>query len=181
MLLRELEDRFDQKELLPLVLALESLIIKAANGEGFEDMLKSVENSCYADDLGFRTLSRHLPLVQDLVKEAVPSVQKITSIRTVCEAMNVSSAYKSMLSEVNKLLRLYLTVPITSSTSERTFSVSKRLLTYVRSTMTEKRLNNCVLLHIHKDLTDHLDLVETAKDFISVNNDRNRYFGSFSS
>ena len=46
--------------------------------------------------------------------------------------------------------------------------------------MTEKRLNNCVLLHVHKDLTDQLDIIDVAKEFISVNTDRSRQFGSFS-
>ena len=84
-----------------------------------------------------------------------------------------------MLSEVHKLLRLYLTVPITSSTSERAFSTLRRLLTYLRAIMTEQRHNNCMLLHVHKDLTDDLDLFEIAKDFIIGREERNRYFGNF--
>ena len=62
----------------------------------------------------------------------------------------------------------------------RTFSALKRLLTYLRSTMTEKRLNNCLLLHVHKELTDQLNITDIANEFISANSDRNRYFGSFS-
>ena len=180
LLLRELEDRFDQKELLPPVLALENLIITAANGESYDDALQSVEDSCYAGDLDFSMLRRHLPLVYDVVKEATPGLRRVTSIRTVCEAMNVCRTYKTILSEFHKLLRLYLTVPVTSSTSERTFSALKRLFTYLRSTMTEKRLNNCLLLHVHKELTDQLNITDIAKEFISANSDRNRYFGSFS-
>ena len=84
----------------------------------------------------------------------------------LCDAMNMSIAYKSMLSEVHKLLRLYLTVPVTS-TSERTFLAMKRLLTYVRSTMTEKRLNICTL-HVHKDLTDQLNVTNIAKDLFQL-------------
>ena len=45
--------------------------------------------------------------------------------------------------------------------------------------MTEKRLNNCLLLHAHKDETDSLNLEEVAKEFISVNAERKRHFGSF--
>ena len=82
LLLRELKDRFDQKELPPPVLALENLIIKAANGEGYDDALRSVEESCFAEDLNFDSLRRHLPFVCDLVKEAIPSEQ-VTSIHTV--------------------------------------------------------------------------------------------------
>jgi len=178
LLLRELDDRFNQDELAP-VLALESLLIKAGNGENYDNELQSVEDSCYANDINFSALKRQLPLLVDVVKALKPTIRKVTSVRTLCEAMNVNKTYKLMLSEVHKLLCLYLTVPITSSTCERTFSVLKRLLTYLRSTMTEKRLNNCLLLHVHKDLTDKLNLVEVANEFISVNSDRKKYFGFF--
>ena len=93
--------------------------------------------------------------------------------------MNSQNVYMSMLSEVHNLLRLYLTVPITSATSERTFSALRRILTYLRSSMSEQRLNNCMLLHIHKDLTDACDIEQIARDFISVNSERRKYFGKF--
>ena len=38
--------------------------------------------------------------------------------------------------------------------------------------MTEKRLNNVMLLHVHKDETDALDLREIAKSFVSANTRR---------
>ena len=157
----ELQDRFDQKELLPPVLALESVIVKAANDEDYVDTVKSLKESCYSGDMDFPVMRRHLPLLYDAVRKSNPAVKKVTSVRTLCEAMNRCSAYKSVLSDVHKLFRLYLTVLITSNTSERTFSALKRLVTYLRSTMTEKRLNNCFLLHIHKELTDQLDLTSS--------------------
>ena len=90
--------------------------------------------------------------------------------------MNSQSVYKSMLPEVHKLLRLYLTIPITTATSERTFSAVRHVLTYKRATMTQKRLNNCLLTYVHKDLTDRLDMTEIAKEFI-INEERQKYFG----
>ena len=47
----------------------------------------------------------------------IPEVKEVTSIRTMCEAM-CTLAYQLMFPEVHSLLRLYFTVPITSSTSE---------------------------------------------------------------
>ena len=93
--------------------------------------------------------------------------------------MNSNPSYKQILSEVHKLLRLYLVIPITSATAERTFSVLKRLCTYLRSTMMERRLNNCLILHAHRDLTDKLNVVDIGKEFISINAERKRHFGSF--
>lgn len=42
LLLQELADRFDQSEFLPEVLGLESLLLKAANGDNYESELESV-------------------------------------------------------------------------------------------------------------------------------------------
>ena len=47
----------------------------------------------------------------------------------------------TMFSEVDVLLQLYLTIPATTATAERSFSALRRVRTYLRSTMTEKRLN----------------------------------------
>ena len=43
--------------------------------------------------------------------------------------------------------------------------------------MTEKRLNNCSLLHVHKELLDDMNLVDVATDFVSCTDERIRYFG----
>ena len=47
--------------------------------------------------------------------------------------------------------------------------------------MTEQRLNICLLLHTHKDLTDNIDLLAIAKEFIAVGvtNEHRNYFGVF--
>ena len=58
-------------------------------------------------------------------------------------------------------------------------SLLTRLMTYKHSKMTEKTLNNCFLLHVHKDLTDDLDLASIAKEFIHATDERVKYFGNF--
>ena len=45
--------------------------------------------------------------------------------------------------------------------------------------MMEKRLNNCFLLHVLIDITDAIDLVEIAKDFIACGDEHRAYFGTF--
>ena len=112
-----------------------------------------------------------------MIKKGCPSVKKAD---TICEAMNSNSIFKEILPTVHQIIRLYLTVPITSATSERTFSALRRLLTYLRSSMTEKRLNHCLLLHIHKELTDSMDLVVVAKEFIDLYDERKNTLDIFS-
>ena len=84
-----------------------------------------------------------------------------------------------MFSEIKLLLRLYMTIPIITATAERSFSTLCRLKSYLRSTMTDKRLNNLLLIYTHKDLFNKLDLVKIAQSFVSANNRRKNYFGNF--
>ena len=93
--------------------------------------------------------------------------------------MNSEPICKSMLSEVHKLFRLYIAVPISSATSESMFSVLKHFLTYSRASMTEQRQNNCLLLYIHKQLTDNGDLIEIGRQFCAVSDERKEHFGAF--
>ena len=102
----------------------------------------------------------------------------ITSVRTICDAMNIIPSTKDLFSEVNNLLQLFLTVPVTTATSERTFSSLRRVKSYLRTTMTRERLNHLLLLYCHKSRTDSLDMTKKANSFISVNDRRAMFFGS---
>ena len=86
---------------------------------------------------------------------------------------------KGMLGEVDKVIQVYLTYPVTSATAERAFSSLRRIKTYLRSSMTVQRLNNLFMLYVHKTLTDSLDLESVAKEFVSTNTRRMNYFGQF--
>jgi len=111
---------------------------QSANGECQADELKTVKELVLKEDLNFDSVERHLEVLVDVIHLALLQVKKMTSIQTICDAMKCDP-YRSMLSEVHKLLRLYLTVPITSSTSQRAFSTLRCLLTYLRATTTEQR------------------------------------------
>ena len=86
-----------------------------------------------------------------------------------------------MFSEVDKLVRIYLTIPVTTATGERSLSVVRCIKTYLRSTMSQQRLNNIMLLNVHKDLTDALDLPTVARQFVDANERRRHFFGTMHS
>ena len=114
-------------------------------------------------------------MLVDVIRVELPDVKRVSTICTAMEAHR----NRDLLSEVHKLLRLFLTIPVTSSTSERSFSAMRRIFTYLRSSMTESRFNNCFILHVHKELTERINLEDVAKEFISRNDERVRYFGVF--
>ena len=104
-------------------------------------------------------------------------VSKVTSLRTIVDLLHSEQCCRRMFSDVLKLLKIVLTIPVTSATAERTFSSMRRLKNYLRSSMTQKLFNNMMILHIHKDKTDELDLNVIAEQFINVN-ERRRTFQS---
>ena len=101
-------------------------------------------------------------------------IKKVTSISTACELFNTCTFAKSMLVNVHRLLRIYLTVPMSSATAERTFSAL-----HLRSTIGQSHLNHDIILHAHKQRIDDLDICEVAKEFAGKNNRRREYFGHF--
>ena len=70
-------------------------------------------------------------------------------------------------------------MPATNSTSERSFSAMRRVKSYLRSTMSQERLNSLMILHVHKDQTDALDLHSVGNEFLSRSERRLHVFGKF--
>lgn len=180
LLMNELERRYEQ-ESFQILRDTEDLLIKSCNGSVIQPSERL--QRLYSEDISFDTLKVQLKMLPDVIHTANEQyhlgIKKVTSISTICEVLNSGHHTKVMLSEVHQLLRIYLTVPMTTATAERTFSTLRRLKNYLRSTMTQKRLNNLVLLHTHKDRTDNLDLCAVSCDFASANDHRRKFFGAY--
>lgn len=77
---------------------------------------------------------------------------------------NVSIAY-----------RILLTMPVTVASAERSFSKLKLLKTYLRSSMSQERLNGLAILSIEKDVVEKIDVDAIINEFASRNARRNRF------
>ncbi len=82
--------------------------------------------------------------------------------------------------EVSKLFKLLLVLPATNATSERSFGALQRVKSYLRSTMSQSRLNHLMVLHYHQDMADILDLKVIGNEYISKNESRKNNFAKFS-
>ena len=69
-------------------------------------------------------------------------------------------------------------MPATNASSERSFSALRRSKTYLRNTISQARLNHIMSLHVHKELTDKIDLVKVANEFVS-GRERIQFLGKF--
>ena len=85
---------------------------------------------------------------------------------------------KRLYAELVRLIKIFLLFPVSSCTAERSFSVLKRVKSYLRSTMGQERLNHCCIINCYKELSESLDVIELMREF--VNSERRiKTFGKF--
>ena len=117
-------------------------------------------------------------MLPDLLNSCPDIASKVTRVRTLANMLAAAPLASSMFSEVDQLVRIYLTVPVTTATGERSLSAVRCIKTYLRSTMSQQHFNNIMLLNVHKDLTDGLDLPTIARQFMDANEGRRHFFGT---
>lgn len=86
------------------------------------------------------------------------SLTKPTSIVKTLEDSN-----KALYPAIYAILLVLLTMPVATATVERSFSVLKRVKTYLRSTMNQERLSSLALLHIHREV--EIDVNQVIDEF----------------
>ena len=151
---------------------LQELLFKAAKGEPYQSELDFVR-TFYKGDFS------HLLETQLHTFALLFSGKKSTLQEIIDHLRGLSPSQQELLSEVYKLLKLILVLPATNAISERSFSALRRVKTYLKSTINQSRLNHLMLLHVHKHLTDKLDLVKIANGFVAGSEHRLSVFGHF--
>ncbi|KAK9061091.1 hypothetical protein SSX86_018271 [Deinandra increscens subsp. villosa] len=68
--------------------------------------------------------------------------------------------------------KVMLTVPVTVASAERSFSKLKLLKTYLRSTMTQERLNGLAILSIENNILENVNYEELIEKFATKNAQR---------
>ena len=152
---------------------LQSLLLKAANGEEYGCELKFV-TEFYGQDFNEDQLKLQL---ETLSANLSSSVHDLPSIITHFKSF--STAQRSLLSQVCTLLSLILVMPATNAVSERSFSALRRISTFLRTTMTQNRLNSIMVLHVHKEHTDKINLIDVGNDFVGESEHRMTQLGKF--
>ena len=72
---------------------------------------------------------------------------------------SLNASQKLLVSEVFKLVKLILTVPITNPVNFSSCSTLCRVKTNLRSSLTQERLSSCLTLDTYKEKVDKLKLV----------------------
>ena len=173
-----MERRFDQPAL-DLYNTLEKILLNSF--KGIECEPGSVERMCshFGDDIDRPAIIRQLGCLQDVRQSQTHEVSEPITVSTVIGCLQNLGQHKSMFCEVIKLLKLFLILPVTSATAERSFNGLRRLKTFLRTRMTQELLNSLALLHVHKHITYSLDIMKEAKEFVSRSDNRLAFFGHF--
>lgn len=77
----------------------------------------------------------------------------------------IKNNYQDLYPYVEIALRIFLSCPISNCSAERSFSVLKRVKSYLRSRTTDERLNSLAVLTIESDLTNKLDYDDIIDTF----------------
>ena len=103
--------------------------------------------------------------------------------QTLREAQQVMQSMRpevrALFHQVEALVRLLLISPASSCSAERSFSCLRRLKTWLRSTMTQKRLNSVVVCHIHQEIVKSINIDQLAKEFAERSQTRRNMFGNY--
>uniref|UniRef100_A0A3Q2UA35 HAT C-terminal dimerisation domain-containing protein n=1 Tax=Fundulus heteroclitus TaxID=8078 RepID=A0A3Q2UA35_FUNHE len=136
----ELERRFEQRDL-HVAAALEHMIVSLAERETIPFPSSIV--GLYKSDFDIDALRAQLDMLPDVIQTS--GIEGGPTIASVASAVNATPVGKNLLPEVHKLLKLFYTIPVSTASAERCFSSLRRIKTYLRSTMTQKRLNSLML------------------------------------
>ncbi|MEM7226436.1 MAG: hypothetical protein AAF495_25915 [Pseudomonadota bacterium] len=169
-----LQDRFDQPDF-EMYACLEQLLLNAINEKPFQEEFDKV-TQFYKGDFDNEILKVQLRTLP-VVLEATETIANFYDIRKEMKKLKYSR--KALISEVVKLVKLIIVMPATNAVSERSFSAMRRLFTYLRSNMGMSRLNNTMVLPVHKERLDKLSLIDVANDFVSGIDHRETVFGKF--
>ena len=131
----------------------------------------------YRDDFNDDILRVQLRTLPAVIGQGEGSVNTFHDIRILVKQLK--KPIRNLISEVATVIKLVIVLPATNAVSERSFCTMRRLYTYLRTNMRSTRLNNAMVLHIHKARLGKLSMVDVANDFVFESDHRKTLFGRF--
>ena len=145
---------------------MNSTSLKAMDGADLKDHCIKFAKTFSSDgssDVDVNDMISELAVMQSTLPDKPMSAMEIFEFVTEADCYpNISIAY-----------RILFTMPVTVASAERTFSKLKLLKNYLRSVMSQERLNGLATLCIEKKLLDKIDIEAIINDFAAANVRRN--------
>ena len=94
------------------------------------------------------------------------SLQQVRFGDIVEKLKTISLQERVIINIVITNVKMVLTTGATNATPERSFSLARRVKTWLRSSMTKKSINALTILRSNKDIVGKLSLVAIGNDFV---------------
>ena len=119
-------------------------------------------------------LSLHTEMLRDILGRRG---SRVSNLNELMKVLLEDPTVCDLLPAVSQLVRLMLTVPATSCSSERSFSLLRRLKSYLRSTISQARLNYAAVCATYGEELSALIVDDLASEFSRRSPQRLRLFG----
>ena len=164
MAIASLEDRFEQLNIFENIFGFlfDSKKLKSLGDNELRESctkFKTTFSHNNLSDVDANDLFFEMKVLQMTFPNVLMSPLEILELVKVVDCYpNVSIAY-----------RILLTMPVTVASAERSFSKLKLLKSYLRSSMSQERLNDLAILCIEKNMLENIDVDTIINDFVSRN------------
>ncbi|XP_008244552.1 PREDICTED: zinc finger MYM-type protein 1-like [Prunus mume] len=100
-----------------------------------------------------------------------PVLQNVSTLSELCRGL-VATKRSKRYHLIDRLIRLVLTLPVSTATTERAFSAMKLVKTALRNKMENDFLADSMVVYIEKELADNINSDVITKDFNSLKDRR---------
>ena len=129
---------------------IEKLLLSVVAAEVIQDTMISSVYTFYKNDISsVEDLQFEIQMLKRVVKSEKLTVSSITSFISMYKSL--AKEVRDMLPSVTRLVTILLVVEVSGASAEQSFSVLRRLKTWLKSTMTQSRLTQLSILAIEKD------------------------------
>lgn len=137
-----------------------------------EDFIKEATNfqQFYKDDIEEETFPLECIHFRNYIKNAIEEGFDCNSTNLLGFIRDRN--LEDLFPNVNIALQLYLTMAVTNCTAERSFSYLKRIKNYLRSNLTEDKLDDFGVLCIEGDFLNSLDYEDVINEFAAMKSRR---------
>ena len=134
---------------------------------------KALEDTAAFYGLDAERLRLHARMLGDVAKQRG---SRLTDLGDA-SALLRDAGLQHVLTGATHQLRIIMTAPATSCTAERTFSQLRRIKTWLRSTLSQERMNHALMLSVHRERLEALDMEAEVKAFAGETAQRVSTFG----
>ena len=141
------------------------------------DVMHGIQ-ACNPHSKDFLSLSALMPLAEmysfdkEVLEVLVKRTLETKELERVGDVFLALISLKAAFPDFTKLVRIAMTIAVSTAHCEKSFSALKRIKNYLRSTLGENRLMNLAIISIERELSNALVLDDVVTEFPGLDQNR---------